>query len=84
MLYDALVQPSKYYSHLLATQSLAQIRQLIQRLSVDDLRVAQAEDERSGPVSAILVDSLDDFVDVLVEVEEADGPCVSGGVPMKR
>lgn len=68
------MQAREDHPYLLSPEGFGEVGELVERLAVDDLRVAQTEDQCCPAIAAVSVDGLDDFVDVLVEVEEADGP----------
>jgi hypothetical protein len=68
------VQSREDHPYFLFSEGFGEVGELVEGLVVDDLRVAQTEDQCCSAVPAVFVDGLDDFVDVLMEVEEADRP----------
>ena len=83
LFYDPPVQPRENNFDFLVLQTLSQIGNLSNGLVIDDLGVAQAEEEGRVPaVSAVVVDGEVDGPEVLIEVHEADGTWVRGRVPI--
>ena len=81
---DSFVQSREDDPYIFFSEGFGKVGQFVEGLVVDDLRVAKTENESRCVISAVFVDGFDDFIDMLVKIEEAYWACIGGEVPMKR
>jgi hypothetical protein len=65
------VQSREDDPYIFFSEGFGKVGQFVEGLVVDDLRVAKTENESRCVISAVFVDGFDDFIDMLVKIEEA-------------